>query len=289
MTTVNFEKTLHGLSVWISWNLSYLFYLLCTALPILFYIVCLFLMTVKREASITLSIIMAAMINPLVAIPIGVTMKTIGQFLKNKLIPNQPVSRIVVIFLRLFTYSLNCHLTLIDGLIYYLYVIWIDSEESSSNNFSNLPYNQCFCDFLTEVGFGQDYCANWESETSFQNQLIIVSLPLVLQMFLLTSFLCHILHSLMIYIPSPLTLINFYVGLKQDSVESFGTISRPTGPRNNQRHSLTKSRVRNNVFKVSCCLIAITYMVGLVSSPYYGFNLFLGSSADQNGNVKSWT
>ena len=283
MKTINLEKTLRGLSVWLLSKSGYLLYLLCTGLPILSYIVCLFLMAVKREASITLSIMMAAMINPLVAIPIGVTMKTIGQFLKNKLIPNQPVSRIVVIFLRFFTYSLNCHLTLIAGLIYYLYIIWIDSEQSSSVNFSNLPYNQCFCEFLTELGFDQKYCANWESDNSFQNkQLIMISLPLVIQMFLFTSVLCHLIHSLIIYIPSPLTLIDFYVGLNQYNAES---LAKPTGSRKNQRHSLAKLRGRANIFKTSCCLIAVVYMVGLVSSPYYGFNLFLGSSADENGNL----
>ena len=285
MKTVNFDKTLLGLSSWLFSKSGYLLYLLCTGLPILFYIVCLFLMAVKREASITLSIIMAVMINPLVAIPIGVTMKTTDQFFKRKLISYSPTTKLGITVLRLLTYSLNCHLTLIAGLTYYLFMVWIDSEESSSINFNNLPYNLCFCELLTELGFGQDYCANWESNSSFQNQLVMISLPLVLQMFLLTSFLCHILHSLIIYIPSPLTLMDFYVGLKQDNVESFGTISRPTSLRNNLRHSLTKLSVRTNFFKVSCCLIAITYMVGLVSSPYYGFNLFLGSSAEDNGNL----
>ena len=285
MKTVNFERTLSGLSVWLLSKSGYLLYLLCTGLPILSYIVCLFLMAVKREASITLSIMMAAMINPLVTIPIGVTIETIGQLLKSKLIPNQLVSRIFVIFLRLFTYSLNCHLTLIAGLMYYLYIIWIDSGESSSNNFSNLPYNQCFCELLTELGFGQDYCSNWESDSSFQNQLIIVSLPMVLQLFLVTSFSCHILHSLIIYIPSPLTLIDFYVGLKQENAKSFVKISRPTAPRNNLTHSLTKLKGRTSIFKASCCLIAIVYMVGIV----YGFNLYLGSSTDENGNFQSRT
>ena len=282
MKTINFEKTFHGLSVWFLSNSGYLLYLLCTALPILFYIVCLFLMAVKIEASITLSIIMAAMINPLVAMPIGVTMKTIGQFFKRKFFPNSPTTKLGMTVLRLFTYSLNCHLTLIALFTDYLNMVWIDSEESSNINFNNLPYNLCFCELLTELGFGQDYCANWESEQSFQNQLIIVSLPLVIQIFLLTSFLCHILHSLIIYIPSPLTLIDFYVGLKQDNTESLTRISRPTGSKNNY---LAKLRGRTNTFKTSCCLIAIVYMVGLVSSPYYGFNLFLGSSADENGNL----
>ena len=191
-----------------------------------------------------------------------------------------------MIFLRLFTYSLNCHLTLIAGLIYYLYIIWIDSEQSSSVNFSNLPYNQCFCEFLTELGFDQKYCANWESDNSFQNkQLIMISLPLVIQMFLFTSVLCHLIHSLIIYIPSPLTLIDFYVGMKQGNAESLARISRPTCPRNNLGHSLAKVRGRTNIFKASCCLIAVFYMVGFVSSPFYGFNLFLGTSVDKNGNL----
>ena len=290
MKTVNVKKNLRGLSVWLLWNLGYLLYLLCTGLPILLYIVCLFLMAVKREASITLSIIMAAMINPLVAIPIGVAMKTTGQFFKRKFLPISPTSTLTTAVLRLFTYSLNCHLTFIAGFTYYLYIVWIDSEESSSINFNNLPYNLCFCEFLTEIGFGQDYCANWESETSFQNQLIIVSLPLVLQMFLLTSFLCHLIHSLIIFIPSPFALIDFYVGLKQDNSKSFARIPRPTCSRTNLRYSLTKLRGRTNIFKASCCLVAIIYLVCLVSSPYYGFNLFLGSSADDNGNLlKSWT
>ena len=160
MKTVNFEKTLQGSSVWLLCKLGYLIYLLCTGLPILFYIVCLFLMAVKREASITLSIIMAAMINPLVAIPIGVSMKTIGQFFTRKLIPNAPTTKLGMTVLRIITYSLNCHLTLIAALTYYLFMVWIDSEQSSSVNFSNLPYNLCFCELLTELGFGQDYCAN---------------------------------------------------------------------------------------------------------------------------------
>ena len=282
MKTVNFERTLSGLSVWLLSKSGYLLYLLCTGLPILSYIVCLFLMAVKREASITLSIMMAAMINPLVAIPIGVALKTIGQLFKRKLFPNSSTSKLAITVLRLFTYSLNCHLTLIAGLIYYLYTVWIDSEQSSRINFSNLPYNQCFCEFLTELGFDQKYCANWESDNSFQNkQLIMISLPLVIQMFLFTSVLCHLIHSLIIYIPLPLTLINFYVGLNQDNAKSIARISRP---RNNLRHSLAKLGVRINIFKTSCCFIAILYMVALASSPYYGFNLFLASSANENGN-----
>ena len=285
MKTVNYEETLHGFSAWLFLkNLGYLLYLLCTGLPILFYIVCLFLMSVKREASITFSIIMAAMINPLVTIPVGVASKTIGEVFLRRFIPSHLTSRMAKIVLRLFTYSLNCHLTLIAGLIYYLYMVWIDTEQSSRVNFSNLPYNLCFCELLTELGFSQDYCANWESETSFQNQLVMISLPLVLQIFLFISFLCHILHSLIIYIPSPLTLIDFYVGTKQDSAKSLASISRPCDSRNNLRHSLTKLRGKTNIFKAGCCLLVIVYMVGLVTSPYYGFNLFLGSSANKNGN-----
>ena len=281
MKTINLEKTLRGLSVWLLSKSGYLLYLLCTGLPILFYIVCLLLITVKMEASITLSIIMAAMINPLVTIPIGVAMKTTSQFLISILISNQPVSRIVVIFLRLFTYSLNCHLTLIAGLTYYLFMVWIDSEQSSEINFSNLPYDQCLCDVLTDLELDEKYCFNWENDSSFQNQLVSISLPLILQMFLFTSFTCHLIHSLIIYIPLPLTLINFYVGLNQDNAKSIARISRP---RNNLRHSLAKLGVRINIFKTSCCFIAILYMVALASSPYYGFNLFLASSANENGN-----
>ena len=282
MKTPPFDKSLHGLSSWILWNTGYLLYVLCTALPILFYVFCLFLIAIKREASITLSIIMAVLINPLVSIPIGVTMKTIGQFFKAKIIPKQPTSTMARIGLRLLSYSLNCHLTMIGGLIYYLYFVWIDSEASSSVNFSNKPYNQCFCDVLDKLGFGQD-CANWESENSFQNKLIAISLPLFLQAFLVTSLTCHSIHSLIIYIPSPLTLIDFIVELQQDNPKSLTSISRPASSKNKLKNYVYKWSKKINISKGSCCIIALFYMVAIASSPYYGFDLFLGSSSNENG------
>ena len=272
MKTVNFEKTLRGLSVWLLSKSGYLLYLLCTGLPILFYIVCLFLMAVKREASITLSIIMAALINPLVSIPLGISAKTLGQFLLKKLSPKQPSSALIKVVLRLFTYSLNCHLTLIAGLTYYLFAIWIDSEESSDIDFTNKLYDQCTCDILTELHLP---CENRETETSFQNRVIQFSIPLFLQTLIIIAILCHIVHAMVLYIPSPLTLIDLILGVKQTSNSGISI---------KQTETVAKWKRKENLFKALCGVIAMVYMVGIASSPYYGFNLFLGSSSDENGN-----
>lgn len=266
METSAFDKSLHGIAIWLLWNFGYILYLLCTGLPILFYIFCLFLMAIKRETSITLSIIMAVLINPLVSIPVGVTANTLGQYLSKKLSPKIFSDTVKQLISRIFTYSLNCHLTLIAGLIYYLFVIWINSDQSSDIDFNNKPYDQCTCDILTENNLP---CENRETDSSFQNRVIRFSIPMFLQIFLALSISCHMIHALVLYIPSPLTLIDLILGLKQDGKSK---------TRANQK--------KRHLYKTSCCLLTIVYMIGIVSSPYYGFDLFLGSH--ENGNYKHY-
>ena len=274
MKVETFGMSLQGLLSWLTWNIGYLLYLLCTALPILFYIVCLFLMAVKREASITLSIIMVALINPLVSIPIGIFTKSVGQYFSKKLFRNQPSTTLTKIISRLVTYSLNFHLTLIAGLIYYLFAIWINLDESSDIDFNDEPYDLCTCDILTELG---QLCTNRETDFSFQNRVIRFSIPLFLQIFILISISCHLVHSLVLYIPSPLTLIDFITGINHvDPSKSNNTMEK-------RQNEVSKKKS----FKISCSFIAIVYIVGVISSPYYGFNLFLGHLPRNDNGISS--
>ena len=274
MKAATFRVSLQGLSSWLIWKFGYLLYLLCTALPILFYIVCLFLMAVKREASITLSIIMVALINPLVSIPIGIFAKSVGQYFSKKLFQNKPSTTFTKIIYRLVTYSLNFHLALIAALIYYLFAIWINLDESSDIDFNDEPYDLCTCDILTELG---QLCTNRETDFSFQNRVIRFSIPLFLQIFIVISITCHIVHSLVLYIPSPLTLIDFITGRDHDDP------SKSNSPSEKSQDEV----IKNKSFKTSCCFFAIVYIVGVISSPYYGFNLFLGHLPKNDNGISN--
>ena len=105
------------------------------------------------------------------------------------------------------------HLFLIAGLIYYLFNIWIRLEVASTMNFSNKPFDQCDCDALSETNTP---CENNETENSFQNIFIGVPMPPFIVAFIVTSAMCHIFHSLILYFPAPINLLDFYLGDSQD-------------------------------------------------------------------------
>ena len=161
---------------------------------------------------IELPIIMAVMLHPTIAIPIGIFVNFTGQYLSLKLFQSQPDTIMVKGLQRVFTYSLNVHLAIIAGLTYYLYAIWIPLELTSTLNFENLSFDQCLCE---ELAMNNITCTNKETENSFQNIFIGVPIPPFLIALLSASISCHLVHSLIIYIPSPLTLIDLIVGLKK--------------------------------------------------------------------------
>ena len=170
MDTKPFKKTFKGGLLWFLWKIGLVIYVLCSALPMIGYIVCLFVISIKRETSIIISIVMMAMLHPLVTIVIGMFAKIIGQllcknypkFFKNKILE------------RMLTYSINLHFTIIAGLTIYFNEIWIISEKAARFAFSSKSYDQCTCEILDRLDYGY-LCANLESNRPFQNAFLSIN------------------------------------------------------------------------------------------------------------------
>lgn len=257
METAAFEKTIQGIMNWLKWKFAYMVYLLCAAIPITLYIISLLVMAISRRSTVVLPITMSVMLHPLVMVPIGVTTKAIEQYLMAKLFKTNSVT--MKILHRLFTYSLNLHLALIATLLYYLYNIWIALEVMSSMNFDNEPFNRCECIVLGEYG---QQCQNKETENSFQNLLIGVSIRPFLIAFLVASILCHIIHSLAICFPAPIKFLDFVLG------NSNSTSDTSISNSNNQSGA---SNTVTKLFKLFCAVLSIAYICIASSSHYFAF------------------
>ena len=107
-----------------------------STLPMIGFIACLFVITIKRDATILISILMMAMLHPMFTLTIGVSTKTMGQFLSRKCSGFLQHK----ILTRLFTYSINCHFTMIAGLTMYMYKMWRDLGKRAEFAFSDKSY-----------------------------------------------------------------------------------------------------------------------------------------------------
>ena len=81
MDTPAFEKSFKGNLMWILWNIGFV---ITSALPMICFIACLFVIVIKRDATILISILMMAMLHPIFTLTTGVFAKTMGQFLSRK-------------------------------------------------------------------------------------------------------------------------------------------------------------------------------------------------------------
>ena len=248
METPDLEISVKGFCSWFLWKIGVMVHLICTALPIALFISTLFIIGIVRESSPTMSVTMAIALHPAVTIPIGIFFHAVGEYVSAKLFKKTVKSTKFKIFKRLFTYSLNCHLAMIAGLTYYLFEIWIAFKDSTSVNFSNKPFNQCLCDdILPQYNVT---CTNEETENSFQNKFSHVpSLPIILSL-MIASIICHFIQALILVLPSPLSLVQFYLGQEVNKVKLPKKIS------------------------ISGSVIGIVLIVGLITVPYYTFDSY---------------
>ena len=258
----DFKKTLKGFCNILAWKILYLVYLLCTALPIALYIACLFVVTIERRSTIELPIIMTAMLHPVIAIPIGFCAEFITQSLSAKIFNNFKDSWKMKIIRRLFTYSMNVHLAMIGTVLCYLYAVWIPMELASNLNFENKPFDQCRCGPLAEFNIT---CVNYETENSFQNFFLGISIQPFLVGLLLTSITCHLVHSVILAFPSPETMTNFLIGKTEGYVTNF------------EDKEVSMPKMKQNKRKIFLGTLVLAFFTGILTSPYFLFGSHLNS------------
>ena len=253
METPVLEGTMKGVFYWLKWKIAYLVYLLCAGVPIAICITCMMTLAIARRSTIVLPIIITVMLHPVVMIPFGIITKIVEENLSFILFKPHTNKTTLLILKRLLTFSVNLYLALISGLIYYLYNIWIMFEVASTMNFSNEPFDQCPCAALSENDIP---CINKETENSFQNIFLGVSIQPFLIIFMVTSIVCHVIHSSIMFFPTPINILDYILGHK----------------------ALVESEIESNsdgfgkTNRILCCILSITYIVLALTCPSYTFD-----------------
>ena len=271
MNTPSLEKTIQGFFHWMKWKIAYILYLLCAVLPIALCLTCIMVLSISRRSTIVFPIIMSAMLHPVVMIPFGVFTKILEEYLLVKLFNRYCRFKLLKkILRRLFTYSINVHLSLLAGLIFYQYDIWNALESTSIIDFKNRPFNLCPCDALNEIN---EPCINKETENSFQNMFVGVSNTPFLISFLVTSIACHSIHALILTFPSPIPLSRFVIGDSSNQSDDSST------HQNKQPTNLKPGMARKNrlvlSFKLSCCFLVASYIAGILTTQFTAFDAFI--------------
>ena len=249
------------------WKLAYLTNFLCIALPMCLYVVCLLIIGIKRESSPTLSIVMAITLHPVSMLLFGYSSKLIGDYISSRLNPSPSNKTWMKILRRAFTYSLNCHLAMVGALTFYLFELWITFQNQTSINFENKSFNQCTCDILSAYGHGEE-CTNNETQNSFQNSFLHVPIKELLIALFVTSISCHLIQSMILWIPKPLRLLHLVL-------------------ENGRGKDLDiTTRIPNKVkiikcFKLFNIILMITYLGAFVTIPLTTFDMY-----SRNGKYK---
>lgn len=264
METAPFEKSLGGFCSWIRSKLLFLIYLLCISLPIGMFITTLLIVGIKRDSSEILPIFMTVLLHPIATIPFGILAKMIGKYISPG--PSQTIA--LRILHRLFTYSLNVHLTLIAAVTFFLYSLWNTFQNSTTVLFSNKSFNQCLCNILQDYYHGEE-CVNTETQSSFQNEFLYVKTSIVLIIFLVTCISCHCLHSFLIWTPQPSGLLDYVLGRtqKQEKSDDFDQNAEVSNC----------NRVIIKGFKVFVLGLPLILMAVMLTSPFYSFKLYHGN------------
>ena len=249
-----------------------------SALPMVGFIACLFVIAIKREATILLSLLMMGMLHPMFTLITGVFTETIGQCLSRK------CSRFYKhkILARLFTYSINCHFAMIAGFTMYMYKMWRELDKRAEFAFSDKSYDKCTCDVLSEIG--QD-CVNRETGYSFQNLFLLVDMQKMLFAFLVISTISHLAQSIFLNFPAPVPLFQFIVGKVDENektesefeLENLNVEPKASSSKSNTNNTFVKKRI-----KLLCCMIAMAFLIGLVGVPFYGFDQLPGEFISAN-------
>ena len=208
METREFEWSTRGICVWFLSKLACIIYLLTSALPIILYIACLFLITVKRESDIILAGFMVVTVHPVLSLLIGVLMKTLGDFFFDNSceVESTRLAKVYLILGRMFTYSINLHFTFVSGTIYYLFQEWCLMKQSSNLDYTNSAFDQCTCQKLKTLAA----CTN--SDDDFQQKFIKYSIPTFLSIFFIASLICHFVQACLTILPPPIRLLDYMLG-----------------------------------------------------------------------------
>ena len=246
-------------------------------LPIVSYIAGLYFISISRQSFGFLAIVFVLLVHPIVSLPIGVVANAYHQKLMK-------LKRCPTIGLRLLTFSMNCYLALIMLIMFYLYNMWIYIRHTSDMiwdlDYTNQPFDQCAC---------QNY-GHCSAETSdFQNILSSIEIRLYFYLLLLNPMLCHIIHSLFLFLPAPIPLLDFILCIKTRTTDHQGShetiqlqdLTETTNESNLRQHPKPKNRQSNCIF-IPCILLTFVYFQILLGSPI-GFQYLV---KDQ-GNLKS--
>ena len=97
--------------------------------------------------------------------------------------------------------------------------------------------------------------------------------------FLVISMICHLIQSMFMYLPAPIPLFQFIDGKDDENGKAVSEFKlKNLNGEADTKH--TKSKAFNGFitkrFKVSWCMIALTFLIGLVGVPFYGFDQLPG-------------
>ena len=86
--------------------------------------------------------------------------------------------------------------------------------------------------------------------------------------FLVTSVLCHLIHSSIPQLPPPMNLLDFILGQKEES-----NIDEEHNQEVSSGNTTSPCSKRN--VKISCFVLTICFVALTVTSPYYAFGSFV--------------
>ena len=251
-------------------KLLFLLYLSVVGTPIIMYVISVMFVTVKRDLSIALSILMVSMIHPIISLTFGLSIKCVRQFISNFWPKRYKIKS--TIWKRLMTFSINVYLALIGIIIYYL--ILMDFCQWKEYDYMDQSYDKCLCDELISRG---QKCKNEDDD--FQNYLKDFTVENFILAFSSVSLACHIIHSLTIAIPPPIPMIDFILGSskKATNQENICAIelekkTEPVPPQVIFTEKETKSKIGwswSMCFKVFCFFISIAFIGSVIASPLF--------------------
>ena len=170
--------------------------------PITLYMICLYVTAISRESLGIFTVIMVAMIHPLVSLSIGFFASCIHKLFHFCLrttsmesVKNNPG---LTSFSRLANLSFNVYLSLIACLMFYLFKLSVAYRETSDfilsafNDFTGTIFNKCIC----PTGDSSPECAN--NDDNVQNYLTHIPNEIIFLLFIFVPLGLHVFHSICI-------------------------------------------------------------------------------------------
>lgn len=255
-------------------------------MPIVCFTACLYIVAVSRESLGVLTIIMGAMIHPIMVIPFGVFAKIISTSFEACL-PNK-LKKVIAkrnnntrrVLSRLLTLTFNAYLSFVGAAMYYLFKSSVDYRKTSENflvamnDFKGLIFNKCICKFKSDG----EHCIN--KDTNFQNLLSIVPNEIILLILMIFPMVCHVMHSFFTSTQSSTNLLDFIVGQKltcaddETSTASLEmnqiNVTEAQNPENDIK-SITvikkTDKASTKIFQWFCCFVSLLHVIGIIFIP----------------------